>query len=149
MHPLFEKHRSVLDGALEAMRTRGFWSAYPEQPSPKVYGETANDEGKAAALGHAGRQFELDQPGRIGWLASDGGDPYPIVDDPAQRSVLPPALDLPNPEARGDYEVDAVTYGSGTDLRRREFGEEVDWTSRSLDATKLLPEWKGFRARAR
>ncbi len=29
----------------------------------------------------------------IGWLASDGGDPYPIVDDPAQRSVLPPALE--------------------------------------------------------
>ena len=77
MHPLFEKHRSVLDGALEAMRTRGFWSAYPEQPSPKVYGESANDEGKAAALGHAGRQFDLDQPGRIGWLASEHS-PYGI-----------------------------------------------------------------------
>ena len=71
MHPLFEKHRATLDGALEAMRTRGFWSAYPEQPSPKIYGEAASDEGKAAALGHAGRQFELDQPGRIGWLASE------------------------------------------------------------------------------
>ena len=59
------------------MRTRGFWSAYPEQPSPKIYGEAANDEGKAAALGHAGRQFELDQPGRIGWLASEHS-PYGI-----------------------------------------------------------------------
>ncbi len=77
MHPLFEKHRATLDGALEAMRTRGFWSAYPEQPSPKIYGEAANDEGKAAALGHAGRQFELDQPGRIGWLASEHS-PYGI-----------------------------------------------------------------------
>ena len=77
MHPLFEKHRSVLDGALEAMRTRGFWSAYPEQPSPKVYGESANDEGKAAALGHAGRQFDLNQPGRLGWLASEHS-PYGI-----------------------------------------------------------------------
>ncbi|HZA94780.1 MAG TPA: phenylacetic acid degradation protein PaaN, partial [Burkholderiaceae bacterium] len=77
MHPLFEKHRSVLDGALQAMRTRGFWSAYPEQPSPRIYGEAANDEGKAAALGHAGRQFNLDQPGRIGWLASEHS-PYGI-----------------------------------------------------------------------
>ena len=77
MHPLLKKHRSVLDGALEAMRTRGFWSAYPEQPSPKVYGESANDEGKAAALGHAGRQFDLNQPGRIGWLASEHS-PYGI-----------------------------------------------------------------------
>jgi len=77
MHPLFEKHRSTLDGALDAIRTRGFWSAYPEMPSPKIYGESANDEGKAAALGHAGRQFELDQPGRIGWLASEHS-PYGI-----------------------------------------------------------------------
>ena len=77
MHPLFEKHRSTLDGALDAIRTRGFWSAYPEMPSPKIYGETANDEGRAAALGHAGHQFELDQPGRIGWLASEHS-PYGI-----------------------------------------------------------------------
>jgi len=77
MHPLFEKHRSTLDGALDAIRTRGFWSAYPEMPSPKIYGESANDEGKAAALGHAGHQFELDQPGRIGWLASEHS-PYGI-----------------------------------------------------------------------
>ncbi len=77
MHPLFEKHRSTLDGALDAIRTRGFWSAYPEMPSPKIYGEAANDDGKAAALGHAGRQFNLDQPGRIGWLASEHS-PYGI-----------------------------------------------------------------------
>jgi dienelactone hydrolase len=85
----------------------------------------------------------------IGWLASDGHDPFPVVEEPADPSSLPPALDLPNPGDRGDYEVDFVTYGSGIDLRRPEFGDEVDWTSRSLDATKLLPEWKGFRARAR
>ena len=77
MHPLIEKHRSTLDGALNAIRTRGFWSAYPEMPSPKIYGETANDEGKAAALGHAGNQFPLDQPGRVGWLASEHS-PYGI-----------------------------------------------------------------------
>ncbi|MEP6608592.1 MAG: phenylacetic acid degradation protein PaaN [Burkholderiaceae bacterium] len=77
MNPLFEKHRSTLDGALDAIRTRGFWSAYPEMPSPKLYGEAANDEGKAAALGHAGRKFELAQPGGIGWLASEHS-PYGI-----------------------------------------------------------------------
>ena len=27
-HPLFDKHRATLDGALNAIRTRGYWSAY-------------------------------------------------------------------------------------------------------------------------
>ena len=40
-HPLFEKAPATLDGALNAIATRGYWSAYPEMPSPKLYGETA------------------------------------------------------------------------------------------------------------
>jgi phenylacetic acid degradation protein paaN len=66
-----------LEGALEAIRTRGFWSPYPEVPSPKIYGETANDDGKAAALGHAGKKFELNQPGQTGWLATEHS-PYGV-----------------------------------------------------------------------
>ena len=76
-HPLFEKHRVTLDGALEAIRTRGYWTPYPEMPSPKVYGENANDEGKAAALGYAHRKFELEQPGQTGW-ASTEHSPYGV-----------------------------------------------------------------------
>ncbi len=76
-HPLFERHRATLEAALEAIRTRGFWSPYPEVPSPKIYGETANDDGKAAALGHAGRKFELNQPGQTGWLATEHS-PYGV-----------------------------------------------------------------------
>ncbi len=85
----------------------------------------------------------------IAWIASDGYDPYPTVEEALGQPSLPPALDLPNPGMKGEYEVETLTYGSGADLRRREFREGADWTSRSLDATKLLPEWKGFRARAR
>ncbi len=76
-HPLFAKHRATLDGALNAIQVRGYWSAFPEQPSPKVYGETANDEGKAAALAHCGRRFELGQPGQSGWVASEQS-PYGV-----------------------------------------------------------------------
>ena len=32
-HPLFERHRKTLDGAVEAIRARTYWSAYPEVPS--------------------------------------------------------------------------------------------------------------------
>jgi phenylacetic acid degradation protein paaN len=77
-HPLLDKHRATLDGALKAIRTRGYWTPYPEQPSPKNYGETANDEGKAAALGHAGQNFELSQPGTRGWLATEHS-PYGVA----------------------------------------------------------------------
>ena len=35
---LESRHRPVLEQALEAIRTRGYFSAFPESPSPKVYG---------------------------------------------------------------------------------------------------------------
>ncbi len=76
-HPLFDKHRATLEGALAAIQNRGFWSAYPEQPSPKVYGETAADTGKAAALAHMGQRFELGQPEASGWSASERS-PYGV-----------------------------------------------------------------------
>ena len=85
-HPLFDKHSATLEGALAAIQNRGFWSAYPEQPSPKVYGETAADTGKAAALAHMGQRFELGQPEASGWSASEHspygvplGVQYPVV----------------------------------------------------------------------
>jgi hypothetical protein len=84
----------------------------------------------------------------IGFLASNGRDPYP-VEEARTQTPDPPELDLPDPGEKGGYEVESLAYGSGTDLRRVEFGSETDWTSRTLDATKLLPEWKGFRAWAR
>ncbi len=71
IHPLFDKHRATLDGALKAIATRGFWSPYPEQASPKIYGETANESGKQAVTTRLGQRFDLGQPGVTGWLASD------------------------------------------------------------------------------
>lgn len=75
---LLNKHRATLDGALEAIRTRGYWSAYNEMPSPKTYGETAADDGKAAFSAHLGRAFELDQPGSTGWHSGERS-PYGIA----------------------------------------------------------------------
>jgi phenylacetic acid degradation protein paaN len=76
-HPLFEKHRSTLDGALAAIATRGYWSAYPEMPSPKLYGETAPEDGRRAFEAHKGQRFELGQPGQTGWHGSEAS-PYGI-----------------------------------------------------------------------
>ncbi|MBL8417396.1 MAG: phenylacetic acid degradation protein PaaN, partial [Dechloromonas sp.] len=76
-HPLLEKHRATLEGALNAIHTRGYWSAYSEMPSPKAYGETAADDGKKAFAAHLGQPFALEQPGQSGWLAGEQS-PYGI-----------------------------------------------------------------------
>jgi phenylacetic acid degradation protein paaN len=56
---LFEKHRPTLEGALGAIRARAYWSAYPEVPSAKNYGENAKDEGEAAFKGYLRSDFAL------------------------------------------------------------------------------------------
>lgn len=68
---LFELHRPTLDRALVAIRERGFWSPYPEQASPKVYGETAAEDGKRAFSAYLGQEFILGQPGQTGTAAPE------------------------------------------------------------------------------
>ncbi|WP_205807250.1 phenylacetic acid degradation protein PaaN [Micromonospora sp. HNM0581] len=62
-HPHYDRHAETLDRALAAISERGYFSAYPESPSPRVYGETAAADGKAAFEAYLGGDFPLDQPG--------------------------------------------------------------------------------------
>lgn len=62
-HPLYDRHADTLNRALTAITERGYWSAYPESPSPRVYGETAAADGRAAFEAYLGGDFPLDQPG--------------------------------------------------------------------------------------
>ncbi len=62
-HPLYATHSDTLARALTAITERAYWSNYPESPSPRVYGEHAAAEGKAAFEALLGRDFPLDQPG--------------------------------------------------------------------------------------
>jgi phenylacetic acid degradation protein paaN len=55
-----------LGRALAAIAERGYWSAYPESPSPKVYGETAAADGKAAFEAYLGKTFPLGQLSPMG-----------------------------------------------------------------------------------
>jgi phenylacetic acid degradation protein paaN len=70
-HPLYAANRSTLDRALQAIAERSYWSAYPESPSPKVYGETAAADGAAAFRAYLGQEFPLDQPGTTDWVATE------------------------------------------------------------------------------
>ena len=83
----FETHRATIDRALTAIAERGYWSAYPESPSPRNYGEGAVEAGKAAFDALLGKPFELDQPGTVGRVGNERspygfalGITYPKVD---------------------------------------------------------------------
>ena len=106
-HPLLEKHRATLEGALSAIATRGYWSPYAEMPSPKLYGETAPDDGKRAFEAHLGKRFELEQPGQTGW---HGGEvsPYGVALDVSYPVCEPEALiDAANAAAKSWQAVGA------------------------------------------
>ena len=90
-HPLFEKHQATLDAAVQAIRTRGFWTPFAEMPSPKVYGETANEDGKRAVEAYFGQEFTLEQPGQTGWLAPERS-PYGVELDVRYPVCDPQAL---------------------------------------------------------
>ena len=60
-HPLYTHHRAMLDAALRAFHDRAFFAQYPEMPSPKTYGETAEAEGRARWEALLGQPLPLKQ----------------------------------------------------------------------------------------
>ncbi|HEV2219539.1 MAG TPA: phenylacetic acid degradation protein PaaN, partial [Casimicrobiaceae bacterium] len=70
-HPFFDRHREILDRAVEAIERRGYWSPFPESPSPKVYGEAAAEQGKAAFDALLGKRFALTQPATTGDIGNE------------------------------------------------------------------------------
>ena len=64
MTELFDRHRPMLDAAVTALRTREFWTPFPEIPSGKIYGESAREQGGTAFSELQDRTFDL--PGHPG-----------------------------------------------------------------------------------
>jgi len=95
-HELIAQHRPTLDQALEAIRTRAYWSPHPEHP--KAYGENGSlgmAEGKAAFDALLGNRLDLALPGTDDWVGGevspygiDLGVGYPHAD----VDVLLPAM---------------------------------------------------------
>lgn len=48
LNTVAEKHTDTLNAAIEAIRNRTYFAHWPEAPSGKIYGETANADGEAA-----------------------------------------------------------------------------------------------------
>lgn len=73
---LFEKHEDLLKKAIEALHKRTFFAAFPEHPSPAVYGEGADGEGQKAFKAQLGKKFEGLLQERAEKWAGDEESPY-------------------------------------------------------------------------
>src|SRR3954466_105155 len=117
-HPLFAKHAKMLDEALTAIAERSYWSAFPESPSPRIYGEHAAADGEAAYRAYLGADFPLkDQPATTDWVATERSPfgvelgvryPHPDVDGllAAAGAALPAWRDAgPQTRAGGCVEI--------------------------------------------
>lgn len=131
---LTETHRPTLDQALEAIRTRAYWSPHPEHP--KAYGESAPTDGLAAFEALRNTRFELDQPGTDGWTGGEVSPygpelgieyPHPDVDVllPAMRAGMA-AWREAGPETRALVCLEILSRISA---RTHEFAHAVMHTS--------------------
>ncbi|MBA2559715.1 MAG: phenylacetic acid degradation protein PaaN [Propionibacteriales bacterium] len=74
---LFARHRTLLDDAVTATTVRGYYSAFAESPSPRVYGETAAADGSDAFTAYLGKPFPLTTPGSDGVVETEKS-PYGV-----------------------------------------------------------------------
>lgn len=136
-HALIAAHRPTLDQALEAIRTRAYWSPHPEHP--KAYGEHGSLDaaaGKAAFDALLGTRLDLGQPGTDDWTGAEVspygielGVTYPHADPdvllPAMRAGLRAWRDA-GPELRALVCLDILKRISD---RTHEFAHAVMHTS--------------------
>ncbi len=73
MSEFYTKHQATLHKAIEVKKTREYWSAYPEMPSRKIYGEDAAKDGLAAFEAQLNNDFKLDNkhPNDLGLLGAE------------------------------------------------------------------------------
>ena len=123
---LFEKHQALIDGAVQAIAQRGYWSPFAEMPSPKAYGESAPAAGRAAFESYLGQRFELDQPGQSDWISpevSPYGAPlgvsYPVCE--AQALIDAAQAAMPGWQRLGARERVGLCAQAITELNARSF----------------------------
>ncbi|QNN42843.1 alpha/beta hydrolase [Pedobacter roseus] len=112
-----------------------------------------------------GALFPLKSPKRILWfsillissvalvsgliiLLGQGSKPQAVVNYKLQGN-LPAVLNLPDPSVKGPYKPRFLTYGSGKDKWRREFGDQVNIKTKSINGSRLLTSWTGVSGKLR
>lgn len=81
------------------------------------------------------------------WLFDPGSTDHLVKAKSSASTVK--TLDMPDPSLPGPYEVEYITYGSGTDKKRPEFGEEAGIKTEPVDASAFVKGSKGWRMKLR
>ena len=81
----------------------------------------------------------------VHWLIIPGADPFLGEMRAASGKPVPP-LDAADPSQAGTYKVATLSYGSGTDRHRPEYGQNAGLKTNPVDASTLLTNLKGFKA---
>ena len=79
------------------------------------------------------------------WLGLPGTDPYVALQPPPSVSDVRP-LAAEDPSRSGRHVVRFLSYGSGTDRRRPEYGSRVAFRTEPLDASAILKNVEGVKA---
>jgi len=68
----YQQHQDIINRAIEALHKRTFYAQYPEYPSQKIYGETADTDGRAKFQNLIGKRFsELLQEQPSAWKGQE------------------------------------------------------------------------------
>jgi hypothetical protein len=74
----------------------------------------------------------------------DGFDVGPITNASLSSDSNIQQIKAISPSQKGPYTVKTLTYGSGKDLHRPEYGAEVDIKTDSVNGLAFIDDWKGF-----
>lgn len=81
----------------------------------------------------------------VGILYSQNGfDVDPIINAAASSESNIQQIKEISPAKKGTYQVKTLTYGSGKDLHRPEYGTEVDFKTDSVNGLPFIDDWDGF-----
>ena len=88
------------------------------------------------------------------WLGSSGDDALEYRNAAVEAAgddgpAEPDHVMLADPSRAGAYEVRTLTYGTGEDRRRLEFGRDADLITATVDGRPFLNEWTGDRGSER
>ncbi|MGB3182596.1 MAG: phenylacetic acid degradation protein PaaN [Cyclobacteriaceae bacterium] len=98
----YQKHKETLEKAITALHERKFFAQYPEHPSPKIYGETADEEGRKSFKGMLNAKFEdLQQGEGDGWI---GDEESPYLND--KLNITYPSYSVDTLVSRGTQAFD-------------------------------------------
>jgi len=79
----------------------------------------------------------------VGWLLYRGSDSYLAREELTPATAVAP-LSLPNPGLAGPYTVKSLTYGSGTDRQRDDYGAAAALTTPTVDGSALYAGFGGL-----